>query len=240
MAKLKSELRVRVDTYPGYNLALHKRRVPDMRELVYDDDHTFSISNIDGVNKYTLNCRRCLALILLGKKKKDEKQLSLLVHASPQAATNGKFLLELQEQIDVFKNRTAEIFRMAVVAGGCYPVVFRNSREYRHDEGWGRHAHESRMSEMLSDVRNQYVSAIRNINPILLAASYIPPIIIPPKFVPGETDVYCSTHKPSVNVRQNNPTIAKEYPRFVANDIPENIALWKRACLKTWRGEDHH
>lgn len=131
---------------------------------------TYVISRLNSKNKFSQDYNDCTGVVVAGKDKLNNKNISFLTHQNPQDFLNkhsDKFIADLGEMLDEIKERSQEKTIDVVIVGG-------NHVEHKiHD-----------------NLKENYIKSIKLLDKIIFKKlGFHPNVIVGPKITGGEENI---------------------------------------------------
>ncbi len=191
---------------------------PNAKEILGEGDlqnirfsGTYSLSDCNALDKYTLDCQRCIATILTGTDKSGQ-QVSELAHISPYIFNGPRdsFREAYTTILRNFRKNTVEGTRTVGLAGGTFirePMGKNAADEYR------------KMVHLIGSMTGDLLETVTR-------------VLTGPKLKRGGlTHLYCSTQQRFACVLQTPQQTTVAHAGFDYWDLPEEEERWKQDLL---------
>lgn len=189
------------------------------RGIVNGGDMTYIISKVDGLDKFSAGYFNCTGLVVVGRDRVTQEDISFVSHQDPESFLNGKqtqFLADLDAKLKEIKDRCEDGTIDAVIVGGNY-LEKDNSLS-------GGHTGESAEEQLSPQDYERSIDLLRR--RVADNLSFQPAVPVGPKLSEGCDSVYFDNKNRRIYIGWSEKDMSV-YPGYNAGDINTEKMKWR-------------
>lgn len=179
---------------------------------------TYVISPIDNKNKHSFHYHDCTGIVVTGKEKGEQENISFMSHQNPDFFISGEkrklFETALKNKLINLKSKSEDGTIDAMIFGGKYAKV----RQYKEGE-FERYMY-----------MKDYISEVNLLAKIIHEELGFEPVVIPPKMSGGEDIAYYDNKERRLylfRLNSDDPQTDKFSQAFIPSEIEKARKNWK-------------